>query len=314
MTHRELVLALIRAEQGLTDSEIRTRTGIEPHQQVNQICRSFAAEGLTRRIKGPLGKIVNLPASVKAPAQETSAAREEAPSPPRQSRQRQRTMVRTSELPSVRFADCLFVVPCSGAKTPGGTGRTGASVIDSLPPSLADELIDRRKQNAVTARVDESALRPAVERYDGYLYDAGRSAIGTLLARGSRVVIVSGGYGLVLPDESIGVYGCVFQPKMWPDRLIERCLAAYAEENGVKEVVGILSATTDYAKVFRRTAWPSSVDSVHLLAPESVGGAIVKAPRAQGEALAVIAETDSLAADWVSTDGLAMEVEGIDVH
>ena len=120
MTNRERILALIRAEPGLTDSEIRKRTGIEPHQQVNQICRSFAAAGLTRRFKGPQGQIVNLSVSDEAPPPETSAAREEAPSLPRQSRQRQRTMVRTSELPSVRFADCLFVVPCSGAKAPGG--------------------------------------------------------------------------------------------------------------------------------------------------------------------------------------------------
>jgi len=314
VTNRKRVLALIRAEPGLTDSEIRKRTGIEPHQQVNQICRSFAAAGLTRRIKGPVGKIVNLPASDEAQAPETSAAREEARSRPRQSRQRHQTMTRTSKLPSVRFADCLFIVPCSGSKTPGGAGRAGASVIDSLPPRLADELIHRRTRNAEVARVDESALRSAVERYDGYLYGSGREAIRTLLDRGSRVLIVSGGYGLVLPDESIGMYGCVFQPKMWPNRLIERSLAAYAEETGVKQVVGVLSATTDYAKVFRRTAWPLAVESVHLLAPEAVGGAMVKAPRAQGEALAAIAETGSLAADWVSTDGLTMEVEQLDVR
>lgn len=187
-------------------------------------------------------------------------------------------------------------------------------MIDSLPARLTDELVDHRNRNAETARVDESTLRPAVERYDGYLYDVGPSAIGVLLAGESRVLILSGGYGLVLPDESIGIYDCEFRPKMWPDRLIERCLAAFAVNTGVRQVVGMLSTTTNYAKVFRRTEWPPSVEDVFLLTPESVGGAMVKAPRAQDEALAVIAETGLLTADWLSTDGLAMEIERLDAN
>lgn len=68
-TNRDRFLALIFAEPGLTDSDIRRRTGIEPHQQANQICRSFAAAGLVRRIAGPKGQIVNVPvADLRAPA------------------------------------------------------------------------------------------------------------------------------------------------------------------------------------------------------------------------------------------------------
>ena len=37
MTNRERVLALLRYEpDGLTESEVRERTGIQPHQQVNK--------------------------------------------------------------------------------------------------------------------------------------------------------------------------------------------------------------------------------------------------------------------------------------
>ena len=311
-TNRDRVLALIKEQPGLTDSEIRRRTGIEPHQQVNQICRSFAAAGLTRRITGSRGQIVNLPVIDITPIPEPSFTPSEPSAAPVRSRQRSKSVLQGFQLPPIRFADCLFVVACSGAKKLGGAIHKGTSVIDRLPPRLASELVDQRASNAEKARVDESTLRSAVDRYDGYLYHTGRSAIKALLDRESGVLILSGGYGLVLPHESIGMYDCEFRPRMWPDRLIEQCIAAFAEVTGVRQVVGVLSATTNYAKVFRRTEWPPSVEGAFLLTPESVGGAMAKAPRAQGEALAVIDETGRLPADWVSTDGLAMEIERLD--
>ena len=86
------------------------------------------------------------------------------------------------------------------------------------------------------------------------------------------------------------MYEQVFRPAMWPTRLIERCLAGFAEVNEVRQVIGVLSATTGYSTVFRRTRWPRQVDEVILASPESTTGAMVKAPRAQGEWLAAFAE------------------------
>lgn len=43
----------------LDDDELAHRTGIQPRQTVNAICRQLAAEGLLRRAIGPAGKIVN---------------------------------------------------------------------------------------------------------------------------------------------------------------------------------------------------------------------------------------------------------------
>src|SRR5207244_8799862 len=65
-TNRILVLNAIQAHPGLTDGELRNLTGVEPHQQVNQICRSLAAAGLTRRIPGADGRVINLPVGTKA--------------------------------------------------------------------------------------------------------------------------------------------------------------------------------------------------------------------------------------------------------
>lgn len=62
MTNRERVLALIRSNpMGLTDSEVREGTGIQPHQQVNQICRTLEQAGCTKRVEGPKGRIINIP-------------------------------------------------------------------------------------------------------------------------------------------------------------------------------------------------------------------------------------------------------------
>src|SRR5438105_12046381 len=59
MSNTNIVLAAIRGWQGLTDSEIVRRTGITPHQQVNQICRRLAREGCILREAGPNGVLVN---------------------------------------------------------------------------------------------------------------------------------------------------------------------------------------------------------------------------------------------------------------
>lgn len=307
-TNRDRVLALIRAEPGLTDTEIRKRTGIEPHQQVNQICRSLASAGLTKRATGPDGRISNLPGG-EAPAAPSILPGSESPTrTPTRWRREALLAPAATPLPTLQLADCLIVVPCSGSKRRGNAAPAPTSVLDALPSGLAEELSDRRRHNAATAAVDESTLLPATERYEGTFYKAGRSALKELIDRGARVLIISGGYGLVLAGESIGTYEQVFRPAMWPNRLIERCLAGFAGENKVRQVVGVLSASTGYSTVFRRTRWPRSVKDVFLASPESVPGAMVKAPRAQGEWLTAIAQSAGFPEAWTSSDGLPMEI------
>lgn len=60
-SNREAILALVRSEPGLSDRELVARSGIEPHQQVNRICRILAGRGLIERVRGPRGVIVNNP-------------------------------------------------------------------------------------------------------------------------------------------------------------------------------------------------------------------------------------------------------------
>ena len=43
-TNSERILAALKRADGSSDSELRIATGVEPHQQVNQICRQLATE------------------------------------------------------------------------------------------------------------------------------------------------------------------------------------------------------------------------------------------------------------------------------
>jgi len=214
----------------------------------------------------------------------------------------------TGAIPKLRLEQTMFVLPCSERKAPSAGIRRGPSVTRFLPRNLARELMAQRTRNAEKTGIDESTLEPAIDRYDGTLYQTGRSAIGKLMEKGAHLLIFSGGYVVVLATEPIGMYDSRFRPSMWHDRIVERCLAAYAEEAAVTTVIGIMSGSTGYADVFRRTEWPSILSQVLLVTPERGTGAMVKAPRAQGEALVAIASSEELVDGWRSTDGLVMEV------
>lgn len=310
MTHRERVLALLRSEPvGLTDSEIRERTSIEPHQQVNQICRCLAQAGLIERRTGPQGWLVNLrPASLpenSLPGRGLAAR----PGSGKPSHERAGPADALGT-PRRSISTTLFVLPCSGSKRRGGRRTTarGTSVLRLLPRSLAAELRARRCENAPRAKLDESALLPAAERYTGTLYQAAGDALDVLAGSGAGLLIISGGYGVVCPAEPIGWYDQPFRNAMWPDGVVARCLAAYADATGATAVIALLSATTQYARAFRSARWPDRVEHVLHVWPEPTAGAMVKAPRAQGEALQALSRDPPLPRGWMSTDGLGMQI------
>ena len=98
-----------------------------------------------------------------------------------------------------------------------------------------------------------------------------------------------------------------YRASKWPRNLIGRCLAQYAECIGASTVVGLFSATTSYARTFRRAPWTCS--RVFLAAPEPpASAAMVRVPRAQGEALAAISCEHRLRPSWRSSDELRMQV------
>jgi hypothetical protein len=114
------------------------------------------------------------------------------------------------------------------------------------------------------SNTDESLVLPAWQRYTGRLYVAGRAVIPDL-ATSHRLVIISGGYGVLDGQDLIGHYDRNMKSRDWPPGLLERILADRAAQSGV-DVVAFLGASTDYAKVLQRTRWrlPKGV-AAHLV-------------------------------------------------
>jgi hypothetical protein len=185
----------------------------------------------------------------------------------------------------------------------------GPSILDDLPPSLARRLAEARWQVRERAQVDETSLIPAWQRYSGSLYQAGRGAIEAAIEAGVHMIIVSGGYGLVLAAEPIGSYEAVFKASWWPGRVLEDVLLEFLRRHGLHAVRAITSATTEYARFLRQVDWRSTgLEDAWLLTPEETTGAMVKSPRAQGEALSILLR-GRLDGDWLSSDGLRLIAE-----
>ena len=272
MTNGERVFALIRSSgRALTDREVLELTGIKPHQQVNQICNRLAEKGLTRRVYGPQGFLVNSPLV----GDESDEAY------PVTNRVKERE-VGTVGLLEIDLSSSLIVIPCSGRKHRGGIedGKC-ASILDFMPEELSNELREMRKRNARECRLDESLWMPAAERYCGNVYKAVGVKLAHVEKAAAGLAIISGGYGVVLADEQIGWYEQRFNEAMWPNELIGRCLAAYAEVVQATTVIGLFAKTTSYARVFQRTNWPADICDAWLVSPElrGGGGALVKVPR-----------------------------------
>ncbi len=214
----------------------------------------------------------------------------------------------------LNLAKTIFVLPCSGRKNPNPSRHKGTAIDKFLPTDLAKELEKQRLHNAIKVQLDgEENTAMAVDRYDGLLYRIARTAIRSLMDKKAHVLILSGGYGLVTATEAISMYNHVFTASMWKDKIVERCLASYAKKVKATTLIAIMSVSTGYAKVMRRTTWPANITKASLITPESAGqkGMMVKGPKAQGQAILQIAKHQSLAKTWRSTDGLAMQIENL---
>jgi hypothetical protein len=207
--------------------------------------------------------------------------------------------------------ESLMIVPCSGGKRSGGSATVqGPSTLDVLPSDLGSALRNARNRLAASANLDESLLLPAWRRYTGNFYKASGASLADAVVGNVPVVIISGGYGVVLADEPIGMYGQRFSLSDWPSGLLERCLLALAKHFGVTQVVSFCAHTTGYSKLLRRVPWRTGGIDAIAISPylEHAGGAQVFVPRASGEALSAFL-AGRLTAGWRSSDGVPIRTE-----
>ncbi|GAA1457754.1 hypothetical protein GCM10009603_08960 [Nocardiopsis exhalans] len=186
----------------------------------------------------------------------------------------------STELPPLDPRSALLVIACSSAKAPGGRHLAEFGGDTGWPR----ELIEARARVLAQAGADDGRFLPAWQRYTGHFYKHAEPALAEAVASG-RVLIISGGYGLVRADEPIAYYNRRLQLADWPRGLLERALLAEARRVGARSVVGFLATSSDYARLFRRVDWRVSGAQVVLATIEGVqGGAQARVPRALGQA------------------------------
>jgi hypothetical protein len=117
------------------------------------------------------------------------------------------------------------------------------------------------------------------------------------------VLVISGGYGVVVATESIGWYDRALHLGDWGQNLLERCIETYAKKHQLHSAVAFLARTGNYAKVVCRWLF-AGVDRAYLVSPNTVEQRISQrlVARGYGEALAAFLQ-GRLLAGWSSEGG-----------
>ncbi len=204
----------------------------------------------------------------------------------------------------------LIVVPCSKGKARGGSDARSPGIADELPDELRVELLSARRRVAQPAKLDDSHLLPAWQRYTGECYQT--EAVAQAVALGAHALVISGGYGIVLATEPIGWYNRTLHLGDWDRRLLERCFEVYARQHGLRTAVAFLARTGSYAKVVRRWAG-GGVDHAYLVFPDTAERRISQkyVTKGYGEALAAYL-SGTFADGWSSADGVRMGIEQLE--
>jgi hypothetical protein len=210
-------------------------------------------------------------------------------------------------LPAFDQAATLIILPCSKRKARGGSAIRASGIADELPADLRTELLSARERTAQWAKHDDSRLLPAWQRYTGECYRT--EAVEQSVATGAHVLIISGGYGIVLATEPIGWYDRPLHLRDWPGRLLERCLEVYARRQGLQRGVAFLARTGNYIKVVRQWAG-TGVEHAYLVFPDTAGARIPQnlVASAYGEALGTFLQ-GKLRTGWSSEADVHVCVE-----
>ncbi|MFC9251859.1 YaaA family protein [Amycolatopsis thailandensis] len=173
--------------------------------------------------------------------------------------------------------EALTILGPSKAKIRGGD----ASDFGAVWP---EPLLRARAEVLARSKVDNGGLRPAWLRYSGNFYRNVGSELGEAAGSG-RLLILSGGYGILRADEPIPYYDRKLRLSDWPTGVLEDTVIDEARRIGATKVVTFVSASADYAKLARRIPWGSTeIEGVLATIDFHGGGAQVEVPRRLAQA------------------------------
>jgi len=190
----------------------------------------------------------------------------------------------------VDLSDTLLIIPCCQSKHgAGGLDLPTTSVADFLGSS-ALEMLETGRAAAFErpgTRIDRtSTAYPALQLYTGQPYETPglRGALVSLIRSGLHCVIVSGGYGLVRPEEPIHYYEASIQrtSSVWRRR-VPALLADYVERQRISRSFGAFSR--QYASVVPLRLTGDDWRAVPRFSRGDEGSAYHEVPRRVGSAL-----------------------------
>lgn len=196
----------------------------------------------------------------------------------------------SADLNDEDLSDTLLILPCCQSKRgQGSVDLPPRSIVDFLSPDVAETLVTGRVaafERAGTSIDLASARQPALRLYTGQPYKTPglRDSLVSLVKSGLHCVIVSGGYGLVRPEEPIHYYEAQIQrtAPVWRRR-IPLLLAEYVERQRIQRSFGAFSR--QYGNVVPTHLTGNDWRAVPVFRRGDEGSAYHEAPRRVGSAV-----------------------------
>lgn len=157
--------------------------------------------------------------------------------------------------------EMLILFPCSGAKQRNAITEVfdeanEKKVIDYLD-TTREYLMAGRK--GVSSYIDNDSPRmSALDRYSGSLYsvDNFRETVkAAYLMKNVHILIMSGAYGILLPNERIHYYERPIKAQYWKQNRLPDVIGEYIKKNNISHVYGFFSFSTDYMKIMKSINW-----------------------------------------------------------
>lgn len=154
-----------------------------------------------------------------------------------------------SEGPAQDLTRTLLIIPCSGGKDGAADPGFPQCGISDYVTSSAAAMIQSGREEAFrrpgTLLDTSSPLRPALAWYTGQPYKTGgvREGLVTAMRLGLHCLILSGGYGIVLPQEPIHSYRAHISKtrSVWSNRT-PQTLRDYVANNHILRSIGTYSS------------------------------------------------------------------------